>query len=285
MTNPALERAFLAARSKPFSIGLAPVGFEHWIEPDELRSSELQLKAEIFATAGRDAFDALPGSEPAQEEVAERLSAHMRGYFPDLPVSSYRSGEPQLLAISRIVQEDLLLLSRGSAGWTLVAGSLCFPSTWRLQDKIGRPMDLIHASVPGFPGRFSDLVARIFDHLQPDALVERHNLSIYADGHLRHDARKEAERFPADASVAELAHLRFERQTLLRLPLSGAILFTVRVRALRAADLAKDPEGVDLHSAVFRHLKQMTDAQWAYKSLTDARERVLEAFEKLPSAP
>jgi dimethylamine monooxygenase subunit A len=277
-----LERALRAALGKPFSIGLAPVDIGAWIEPDGRRDAELALRAEIFARDGRDAFDALPGSEAAQAEVAERLSEHLRHNFPDLPLTQTRPGEAPLLAISRNVQEDLLVLTREPTGWTLVAGSLCFPSTWRLREKIGRPMDLIHAAVPGFPGRFSELVGRIFDNLQPDALVERHNLSIYDDGELRHDGvRKGVVKFPADAAVADLAHVRVERQTLLRLPKTGAVLFTVRVRALKVAELQQDVRGGELIGAVTRHLAQMTEPQWAYKSLAPARERVMDAFEAL----
>jgi len=281
-----LDRALRAALSKPFSIGLTPVDIGLWIEPDARRDAELALRAEIFARDGRDAFDALPGSQAAQAEVAERLGDHLSRYFPTLPRTPARADEPPLLAIARNVQEDLLVLTREPAGWTLVAGSLCFPSTWRLREKIGRPMDIIHAAVPGFPGRFADLVSRIFDNLQPDALVERHNLSIYDDGELRHDGvRKGVVKFPAEAAVADVAHIRVERQTLLRLPKTGAVLFTVRVRALKVAELTESPRGRELMGAVTRHLAQMTEPQWAYKSLAPARERVMDAFEALDREP
>mgnify|MGYP000846223527 CR=1 FL=1 len=41
----------------------------------------------------------------------------------------------------------------GEGGWRLAAGSLCFPSSWSLVEKFGKPLQDIHAPVPGFgPG-------------------------------------------------------------------------------------------------------------------------------------
>ena len=44
-------------------------------------------------------------------------------------------------------------MRRGEDGWRLAAGSLCFPSSWSLDEKFGRPLQEIHAPVPGFGPR------------------------------------------------------------------------------------------------------------------------------------
>ncbi|TIO94692.1 MAG: DUF3445 domain-containing protein, partial [Mesorhizobium sp.] len=88
---------------------------------------------------------------------------------------------------SLLVQEDLIIMRRGDNGWRLAAGSLCFPSSWSLQEKFGKPLQQIHAPVPGFgPGtRPADLINRMFDGLQGQA-VERFNWSIQAGDALYH---------------------------------------------------------------------------------------------------
>ena len=266
--------AFRAAAGKPFSIGMAPIAVDDWIEVDELHAAQCALKAEILAREGKEAFDATPGSEPAQGEAKERLVAHLRRRFPHVS-TALAADEPPLKAIARCVQEDLLLMGRKPEGWTLIAGSLCFPTTWRLSEKIGRPMAAIHAPVPGFAGPMGERIQRIFDHLQPDAPVERHNLSVYADAKLRHEkTRTPKDRFPDDQPILPLAHLRVERQTLTRLPDTGAILFTVRIHLMR---LSETP--ASLTALVGAHVAAMKDEELVYKGLRGSRERLLAALQ------
>jgi len=271
--NATEAAAFRAAAGKPFSIGMAPIAIDDWIDVDDLHAAQCALKADILAREGHEAFDAMRGSEVAQAEAAERLAAHLQRRFPQIS-TTLAAGEPKLKAISRCVQEDLLLMGRAPQGWTLIAGSLCFPTTWRLSEKIGRPMAAIHAPVPGFAGPMGERIQRIFDHLRPEAPVERHNLSIYADAELRHETTKTfRDRFPGDEPILSRAHLRVERQTLTRLPETGAILFTVRIHLLR---LSEAP--ARLTSLVCAHVAEMKDEELAYKGLRGSRERLLSAL-------
>ncbi len=41
-------------------------------------------------------------------------------------------------------------MRRGEEGWRLAVGALCFPSSWQLTEKFGKPMSGIHEPVPGF---------------------------------------------------------------------------------------------------------------------------------------
>ena len=60
-----------------------------------------------------------------------------------------------------------MLMRRGEDGWRLAAASLCFPSSWSLEEKFGRPLQDIHTPVPGFGRgtRTADIIHRIFDNL------------------------------------------------------------------------------------------------------------------------
>lgn len=290
---PPFTHAPYASGKPPFSIGLSPLDLANWIEVDDLLTEQLALKQSILANEFSSAFAALEESASGQGEVLELLAAHLPQRFRDIYrreadamhiVPTNRrvalDGEPPLLIASRLVQEDLLLMQRSAAGWRLVAGSLCFPSSWRLSEKIGRAMEAIHAPVPGLAGRMSEMIARIFDNLAPDQPVERFNWSIYGDARLRHAQSHEDPhaRFPADADMRETAHIRVERQTLRRLPRSGDILFTVRVFADPFAALSRHPNCSALATALQRQLAGLDSEQLAYKGLTQARDRLLAAL-------
>jgi hypothetical protein len=279
-----------ASAAPAFSIGLSPLDPARWIEHDELFAAQLALKETILAQERAAAFGALGGSEAGQAETLELLVAHLLAYFPQ----TYRregdalwilaadrlvalSDEPALLTASRLVQEDLLLMQRHEQGWRLVAGSLCFPSTWVLAEKLGLAMEDIHGPVPGYAGRMAAMIARIFDNLKVEQPVERLNWSIYSDARLRYAQSKQdpLERFPPGQSVAERAHIRVERQTLRRLARCGDILFTVRVHVDPVAAFARDSRGRGLARALHDQLAALNSEQLAYKGIVEARERLL----------
>src|SRR6185295_18543550 len=75
----------------------------------------------------------------------------------------------------RLVQEDFCLVQRDGDRHCLVGASLCFPSRWRLADKIGRDIAFVHGPVPGYDTTLARPVDRFFDTLKPERLVWRLN--------------------------------------------------------------------------------------------------------------
>ena len=202
-----------ADRLKAFSIGLRPISKAQWIEVDEHLSADLAAKVKIFSEEGVEAFDELACSGVAQDEALDLLAVHLPLHFPDLyralPAGLTVEGRsvafeaPKLRAAAQLVQEDLLLMQRFDDGWRLTAGALCFPATWRLGEKLGKPMGEIHAPVPGYAGQMAERIARIFDALPADDLVERFNLSIYYDIH-SHARRTKSFRRTRRSSIAPM---------------------------------------------------------------------------------
>ena len=191
---------------------------------------------------------------------------------------------PPLEAASLLVQEDLILMRRGADGWRLAAGSLCFPSSWVLTEKFGKPLNTIHAPVPGFGAgtRPAELIERMFDRLQGQA-VERYNWSIQADDALYHPlsnvaridrATNRPTRFP-DGDVAAHAFIRVERQTLRKLPASGDILFTIRIHLDPLRLLARHPDRARLAASFAAQLGELDQAQLDYKGMTADRDRLV----------
>ena len=192
--------------------------------------------------------------------------------------------EVPLARASLLVQEDLILMRRDERGWRLAAGSLCFPSSWSLREKFGKPLQEIHEPVPGFgPGtRPAELINRMFDGLQGQA-VERFNWSIQANDRLYHPlsnveridrATNRPSRFP-DGDVNAHAFIRGERQTLRKLPASRDILFTIRIHLDPLKVLDAHPGRAALAASFAQQLLALDQQQLDYKGLTADRDRLV----------
>ncbi|RWC90025.1 MULTISPECIES: DUF3445 domain-containing protein [unclassified Mesorhizobium] len=286
--------------SKLFTIGLKPLDPANWIEVDGHLLPYLAEKRRLYAEIPERVFVEEDGTRAAQQEVLELLGAYLPERFPDIhrrgdagvavvgvtshpAISSSLAGAP-LVAASLLVQEDLILMRRDDSGWRLAAGSLCFPSSWALTEKFGKPLQQIHEPVPGFgPGtRPADLINRMFDGLQGQA-VERYNWSIQSGDALYHPlsnveridrATSRPTRFP-DGDVKAHAFIRVERQTLRKLPASRDILFTIRIHLDPLAVLARHPDRATLAASFAAQLEALDIAQLDYKGLTSDRDRLI----------
>ena len=294
--------------SAPFTIGLKPLALPDWIEVDDLLGAYLAEKDRIYATMPENVFVAENDMHDAQAEVLQMLAEHLLHRFPDIyiregdelrivPTDRTISVEsvsttPPLVTASRLVQEDLVLMRRGENGWRLAAASLCFPSSWDLREKFGRPLADIHEPVPDFGRgtRAAGLIERMFDNLQGQAVV-RFNWSLQAVPDLYHpltnaqrDVRATARppHFPSEDPVAT-AFIRVERQTLRKLPVSGDILFTIRIFVDPMRRLASHPDGSKLARSFADQLELLDHNQLAYKGLAADRDGLVERLRTLAS--
>lgn len=283
--------------SKPFTIGLKPLSLDDWIEPGPDLEDQLDEKARLYAEIPEKVFVEEPDSRGVQAEVLDLLVEHLPRRFPDI----YRKdGDAMLIGqggrrvllgadpaslrtASLLVAEDLIVMRKGEGGWRLAAGSLCFPSSWSLVEKFGKPLQDIHAPVPGFgPGtRSADLINRMFDGLQGQA-VERYNWSVQAGSALYHPlsgqqridrATGRPTKFP-DGDIDGRAFIRVERQTLRKLPVSKDILFTIRIHIDPLKVLDRHPDRAALAESFAAQLDAMEEAQLDYKGLTSDRDRL-----------
>ncbi len=268
------------ALSVPFQIGIKPLDPSQWIEVDALLPAYLDEKERLEAAVFAQVFRAEPGTEAAQDEVLTRLAAHLLERFPEIyrragtvieivPAGrrvDLADGSVQpLQRAARLVQEDLVLMRRGPEHWRLAAASLSFPSSWVLAEKFGRPMHEVHGPVPGFGGgtRNAGLIERMFDNCRPETPMIRWNWSLFGDDRLFHPEAGHPDR----PRFADGAWLRLERQTFTRLPVSGDLLFSIRIGLRPVESLAADPEGPAIARTLLRQLEGLNDTQLAYKGL------------------
>lgn len=275
-----------------FRIGTRPLDPVDWLEPDAAMASQLNEKVRLL-TERRDAvFAELAESRPAQAELLALLASYLPEHFPDLwrhssagmqilPTGecvSLTGADNALLTAAKLVQDDLLILERAKAGWCLTAGSLCFPSSWLLAEKMGKVLSEIHAPVPGFgPGtRQAEIMARMFDAMRPETPMIRWNFSLYGDERLFHpDVSGPGERRFGTGERADPVFLRVERQTLRKLPETGAIAFSIRISVDPLERLETHVDGANIAASLAGQILALTPEQLDYKGLTQEKERVV----------
>ena len=93
-------------------------------------------------------------------------------------------------------------------------------------------MEEVHSPIPGLNNEIGEQIDRFFFRLPSDRFVERFNWSI-----MPHPNYLSRENWEIAAEANELWY-RAERQSLRRLPKTGAIAFTIRVHVCPLASLA-----------------------------------------------
>ncbi|KAM3122256.1 hypothetical protein CJJ07_001571 [Candidozyma auris] len=148
-----------------------------------------------------------------------------------------------LEALTRTIQEDFIILLKDPSRkdekygdeYFFKGGVFAFAAGFDPINKFDKPLTSIHAPIPGYEEKLKKSMNRYFDRLAPCEIVLRSNFSIqthekfYVDddnkGYHKDYLQPEKE-FNFDA--ANQIHYRSERQTLTKLPESGAIVFTIR---------------------------------------------------------
>jgi hypothetical protein len=118
------------------------------------------------------------------------------------------------------------------------------------------------------------MLSRIFDNLQPDLPAMRLNWSIYPSGDLFWPPEKGA-RAERNTFTPAINFIRVERQTLRRLPETGAIVFTIRIYNDPISRLRADPSLAPIASALADKLGEFTPEQLTYKGMIARRDAIV----------
>ena len=201
-------------------MGLTKLSEDQWLQPQPDLASRgrgfLEWPEGIQLTPQADA----PGAE-----LAEMLG--VEGALPEAALAAH---------------EDMCLLTRSSAEeqYRLIGAAVAWPSDWHPAEKIGLPLRALHAPIAGYEEQLATGVDRFIDTLKPGAIYGRCNWFIAATGDrrwLEPRAAHEAFAQVTPDNAGETLFVRSERQTLRRLPQTGAILFTIGIYVERLGAL------------------------------------------------
>lgn len=226
--------------------GIQPIVDDSWLTVCDAYAAQMAERDRLIAEYPARVHALPEAAMPAALELYDRVLDKLRGMAgfgfgadfvqrPDGVRVGLDRGAP-LLTLGRLVQEDLCLMQRVGDEHALTAAVLCFPASWTLAEKLGRSMVGIHLPVESYTEDLARRVQRLFDAIRPEQPLWRMNFHIYESPELFHPWR-ETDRHP----TARLgAFMRAERQCLLRLPQTEAVLFSIHTYQVAMSSLAPD---------------------------------------------
>lgn len=210
-----------------------------WLRLDEAYAAQMALRRRLLARHEREVYAQKPaGLAAARSYLAVALEALPDGFEVQGGVVVCPDGmrvtlewDAPLWTAGNLLQQDVCILEKSEAGHVMTGAVLCFPASWTLAQKIGRPLVGIHDPVAEYDAGIAVRVQRLFDGVRPDKPVWRANLLKYSDPAL-YQPRLEYD--PRPVGQAEARYIRSERQTILRLPVAGAVAFTIHTWVVAA---------------------------------------------------
>ncbi|KAG1847507.1 hypothetical protein DFJ58DRAFT_797559 [Suillus subalutaceus] len=200
--------------------------------------------------------------------------------------------EAMRITAGLIQEDVALMIEGTDGRYYFQAGAICIPGFWRMRDKIGMALDDIHISgnVPRFKEKLQTSMEKFFKRMPVDKPVIRNNYFMQtckpsthvanADVEARLDVEEESacdvdpeelgwsestngpeDTFlhghghaaqPAPYLAPSTLRLRSERQTLRRLPRTGAIVFGIRTYLFKIEELVREPGVADRLASAIR---------------------------------
>lgn len=228
--------------------GILPLEAGDWLRVDQMFGAQMALRARLIEDIPEQVQQTLSLAQDSAEELLDltltRLTTmpdyHRAGDLvtrPDGGIVSIDRDQP-MLTLGRLVQEDLCILQPQGDEYCLTAAILCFPASWTLAQKMGRPMMAIHAPVAHYTAEIGARVHRMFSAIRPEQGLWRMNYMTYASPDLYHP-RKEDDPRPRP-SRDQRHYLRAERQCLIRLPKTRAVVFSIHSYIMHLDDLSPE---------------------------------------------
>lgn len=277
-----MEPRYFPFDGNPYApkMGVQALDLAHWIEIDPARwDQELALRERLVRDNPDLVVRALPEAADACFELRELLAEHLPKVAPD----RYRRDGTRFLVRGRHHEPPATPLEalRQIATWTqedwailqgddtrLVAGAILFPSRWNLPEKLGLTPEGVHKPVPNFD-KIAKPTERTLSRIREEFPLWRVNWTIHDsdDLHVPHPHPSDPDL--DESNILERAYVRTERQTLRRLPLSKAVVFSIRTYLYRIPDLVADPdrlrkmlgtlEGMPRDSAMYKGMRDFYD--------------------------
>jgi hypothetical protein len=207
-----------------FQVGLQRIDPALWMQPDP-EAHWLPLKNQRLDADPEKYYRARPDAAPAEAETLSRIEQATGRKRSD-------RSEPALIAAGRLVSDDLVVMEEHRGGWVATSLLLTQPTFFSLEDSFDRELHQLHAPVPDGSPRLAGKISRVFDRMPAGEVFERFNWTVQL-GEERwwpHGSamRDQLEGLPLDEAIDALV-LRVERQTLVRLENTNAVLFCIRI--------------------------------------------------------
>jgi hypothetical protein len=231
-----------------------------------------------------------PAAEQHQQEEGQEGPTHLlnKTTSEHIPLQTTSPLTALRTLSSHIDTDFLILLPKQTEGdeenepqlaYHLEAFSTTFPSGFSTLSKLGLPLSAIHTPVPQYARKIGKSMDRFFARLEVGKLVRRANWTITTTPELFVESGTHFHGFdemsPAEQEVCiaeqrrELdvgeMRLRCERQTLMRLPSSGALVFAFKTYLTSLEEVKDEGNGEALAEATEGFLKGSVPEMDTYK--------------------
>ncbi len=240
-----------------FQVGLQRIEPAHWLTPDP-EAGWLDLKSQRLDADPERYYRARPDAAAAEAEALARIEA---------ATGQTRSAreEPALIAAGRMVSDDLVVMENRGQGWIATSLLLTQPTFFSLDDSFDRELHQLHTPVPGGNPGLAGKIARVFDRMPAGEVFERFNWTVQLgmERYWPHGSamRGQLQDLRPEEALDHLA-LRVERQTLVRLEATHAVLFCIRICLDPIREALADPADRAAFAASWR---AASDDALAYK--------------------
>ncbi|PCH66682.1 MAG: hypothetical protein COC12_12645 [Rhodobacteraceae bacterium] len=225
----------MAPRALP---GISALKTEDWLTHDEAYDAQMGERDRLLRDHRPDVLAMDQDARPAAQELLDLVLGLA---FPGAGAQVTRPDGVQVVidrddplgTLGRLIQEDLCILQKTDDVHVMTGAVLCFPASWTLAEKFMAPLIGIHASVQGYDAGIAARVQRLFDGVQAGRPLWRFNALWYEDATLYQPRSINDPETVHDAENA--GYLRSERQSILRLPQTGAVVFSIHTYVLARA--------------------------------------------------
>ena len=216
------------------------------------------------------------GSLAAESELGRaRLSQRAGQLFK--PQDGALGTDAPHLALGEAWEPDYVLLKPDAATgrFHLVGGCVCFPSSWRFEEKVGQPLEAIHTPVPRLNDELAAPIHNFLSRLKPGAAWCRANWGLSRSPELNQHPARALPKLTPPLREDEV-WLRVEDQALVALPERRGVLFGIRMTVIPLAEVKRHPTAA---RGLARALRTMSAAMLDYKSLLSAKDELLRLLE------
>ncbi|PCJ09386.1 MAG: hypothetical protein COB16_04235 [Rhodobacteraceae bacterium] len=227
----------LQAKNLP---GIQPLAPQDWLLPDDAFGAQMKVREQLLDRC-RDqvlmlSAEAMPAAQELLRMVLAQLYPQATGQVqrPDGPWIDLDWEDP-LGTLGHITQQDFCILEKRGDEHVMTGAVLCFPASWTLSEKFMAPLTGIHTPVASYDASIAARVQRLFDGVQAGRPLWRFNALWYRDPALHQPRSQYEERDETYDAAAE--YMRSEKQMILRLPETRAVVFCIHTYVLARADL------------------------------------------------
>jgi len=209
-----------------------------WLFCDGAYAAQMSERRRLIKECQSEVYAQLPEGQRAAGAFLEQVLEDLPEGFhlsktkvtcPDGHVVEIDRSTP-LLALGRMLQQDVCILEKRKDEHVLTGAILCFPASWTLAQKIGRPLMRIHKPVAEY-GDVAARVQRLFDGVRAGRPMWRANHMRYTDPTL---FQPRPENDPRPVGRPTDHYIRSERQTVLRINSPDAVAFVIHTCVVKA---------------------------------------------------